>query len=94
MDKEIQMQGTIMPVLDIIKHHFEGSSVLEKLNVLSFGKMNVDGPWCYDHGLDQILGPHRNVQVVMARGLIKNWKEPMYYEFDNAVSGTILMDII
>jgi len=40
----------------------------EKIVILSFDETYVSHKMCYDKGNEQILGPHKCVQVVMARG--------------------------
>uniref|UniRef100_T1IM24 Transposable element P transposase-like RNase H domain-containing protein n=1 Tax=Strigamia maritima TaxID=126957 RepID=T1IM24_STRMM len=67
--------GILHDVLAVMNKRAEGFSELDKLCVLSFDEMNVDSRISYDQGLDQVLGPFSNVQVVMARGLVKNWKQ-------------------
>lgn len=40
----------------------------DKITVLSFDETYVSQKICYDKGEEQILGPHKCVQTVMARG--------------------------
>ncbi|KAJ8879883.1 hypothetical protein PR048_020503 [Dryococelus australis] len=58
------------------------SKIIERLTILSFDEMNMDSRLCYDQSEDKILGPNRNVQVIMARGLASKWKQPIFHDFD------------
>lgn len=40
----------------------------EKITILSFDETYVSHKICYDKQNEQIIGPHRSVQTVMARG--------------------------
>ncbi|KFM68033.1 Transposable element P transposase, partial [Stegodyphus mimosarum] len=66
----------------------------ERMCVLSFVEMSVDSRICYDQAEDKIVGPHRNVQVVMVRGLLASWKQLIYFDCDTQMTAKILKDII
>ncbi|KFM72767.1 Transposable element P transposase, partial [Stegodyphus mimosarum] len=66
----------------------------EHVCVLSLNEMNVGSRICYDQAEDKIVGPHRNVQVVMVRGLHASWKQPIYFDFDTQMKAEVLKDII
>uniref|UniRef100_A0A2S2P2E1 THAP9-like helix-turn-helix domain-containing protein n=1 Tax=Schizaphis graminum TaxID=13262 RepID=A0A2S2P2E1_SCHGA len=36
----------------------------------------------YEPQEQRILGPHNNVQVMCARGLFSQWKQPIFFDFD------------
>lgn len=40
------------------------------------------------------VGPHKTCQMVMVRGLLQNWKQPIYYKFDQPMTCPILNEII
>lgn len=40
----------------------------ERITVLSFDETYVSHKICYDKQTQQIIGPHKSVQTVMARG--------------------------
>lgn len=48
----------------------------------------------FDQKKEQVIGPHKSVQVVMARGLISKWKQPIFYKYDTPLTSEILFDII
>uniref|UniRef100_A0A182PX92 Transposable element P transposase-like RNase H domain-containing protein n=1 Tax=Anopheles epiroticus TaxID=199890 RepID=A0A182PX92_9DIPT len=62
--------------------------------ILSFDAMEVEKIREYDQALDEVLGPHNYMQVVMARGLFKHLKQPVYIGFDQKMTKQILLDII
>jgi len=48
----------------------------------------------FDKSKEQVIGPHKIVQVVMARGLVFSWKQPVFYKYDTPMTPEILNDII
>lgn len=69
-------------------------SNLEKLVVLSFDEMYITHDICFDKAAQQVLEPHKTVQVVMARGLCKSWKQPIFYSCDSPITKDILNETI
>ena len=61
--------GILEEVLSLLKAKAATFDSMEKLAVLSFDEMHLDGRICYDSSDYLILGPYSNVQVVMIRGL-------------------------
>jgi len=49
---------------------------------------------CYDSEDDVIIGPHKNFQLVMIRGLVANWKQPIYYNLDKIMTKELLFEIV
>uniref|UniRef100_Q7M4J6 P element homolog (Lu-P1 element) n=1 Tax=Lucilia cuprina TaxID=7375 RepID=Q7M4J6_LUCCU len=66
----------------------------EKICVLAFDEMKVAETFEYDCTNDVVRQPAKYVQVVMARGLKKSWKQPVFYDFDCRMSKQILDSII
>jgi len=44
----------------------------DKLTVLSFDEMYLSQQIDFDKSKEQVIGPHKTVQVVMARGLVSS----------------------
>lgn len=86
--------GLLTNVLKIMKSKASSFSATDKVTVLSFDEMSLSKIASIDRKLEQKVGPHKNCQVVMARGLFKSWKQPIYYDFDKAMTHDILLDII
>lgn len=47
----------------------------------------------YHKGLDQVFGPNKEMQVIMVRGLISRFKQPIYVNFDTAMTKQILFEV-
>jgi hypothetical protein len=73
-------------ILMLVEHKGKSLSTLEKLTVLSFDEMFIRNEICFDKNRQQVLGPHRTVQVIIVRGLCSNWKQPVFYDFDKPVT--------
>ncbi|CAI6348402.1 unnamed protein product [Macrosiphum euphorbiae] len=87
-------QGILHQVLSLLKAKRESMSRNDKITVISFDETYISRKICYDKGKDQIIGPYKCVQVVMARGLLSNWKQPLFYDFDTPMTTEILFKII
>lgn len=47
----------------------------------------------YHKGLDIVLGPHKEMQVMMMRGLARQFKQPIFVDFDNAMTMSNLLEV-
>ncbi|CAI6375105.1 unnamed protein product [Macrosiphum euphorbiae] len=56
--------------------------------------MKILSAYEYDKKNDQVIGPHSQMQVIMVRGIFKNWKQPIYVNFDQQVTPEILNEAI
>jgi hypothetical protein len=86
--------GLQTSVLAIMKNRGDQLTCVEKLTVISFDEMKIKAELCIDRKLEQVLGPHDSVQVVMARGLIGKWKQPIFYGFDKPMTKSLLFSVI
>jgi hypothetical protein len=59
----------------------ESFSEFEKIVVIQVDEFKVKSVQEYDTSKDEVLGPHNQMQVVMARGLFAQWKQPIVYSF-------------
>lgn len=66
----------------------------EKMTVLMFDEVKVSSTMEYDVLKDEVISPHNQLQVVMARGIASQWKQPVYVGFDQKMTKEILYDII
>jgi hypothetical protein len=69
-------------------------SEFEKTVVIQFDEVKVKSVQEYDTSKDEVLGPHNQMQVVMARGLFAQWKQPLYIAFDQKITKEILLTIV
>lgn len=66
----------------------------QRLCILSFDEISVKSVYEYDKLNDVVINPHKSVQVVMARGLIHKWKQPIFYKYDCPMTVSILKEIV
>ncbi|OXU21701.1 hypothetical protein TSAR_012429 [Trichomalopsis sarcophagae] len=86
--------GILKNVLKIMEVAANSYHPIEKLVVLSFDEIYLSHVAAIDRKLEQKIGPHERCQVVMARGLFKSWKQPVYYDYDQSMTSEILLNII
>ena len=86
--------GVLKDVSLLMKKKAKILNETSRLTVLSFDEMYIDKQYCFHKEKEQVFGPHRAVQVVMARGLCSPWKQPIYYNFDTPMTRTLLLHII
>ena len=82
--------GLLKNVALLMEKQAKNLTVLERLTVLSFDEMFVNKQICFLKTKEQVFGPHKAVQVIMARGLCSNWKQPIFYNFDTPVTKELL----
>ena len=61
---------------------------------LSFDEMHILKEYQYDQRNDQIIGPCQKMQVVVARGIISNWKQQIFFDFDKPMTAVLLKSIV
>jgi len=66
----------------------------DKITALSFDEVYIAHDICFDKAIEKVIGPHKTVQVIMARGLIAKWKQPIFYAYDTPMTKLILEEII
>lgn len=86
--------GILNTVLSFMNIAGQEMTNFEKCTILSFDEMKVNSVYEYDKGRDEVIGPHNQMQMVMARGLFANWKQPIYVQFDQKMTPDILINII
>ncbi len=62
--------------------------------MLGFDEMTLHRDLQYDQAEDRVYGPHGNVQVAMVRGIFKNFIQPVFYDFDKAMTKEKLFAIM
>ncbi|GBN71780.1 Transposable element P transposase [Araneus ventricosus] len=86
--------GVLENVLKLMSKNSVNMSPLEKTCILSFDEIRIDNNISNHNGLDQALGPHSKVQVVLAQGILSPWKQPIFYDFDKTMDTELLSEII
>ena len=87
--------GVLTSVTKLLKQYIENDkSPLTKISILSFDEMEISRCYEYDQETDQVIGPHKKIQVAMIRGLFKAWKQPLFYSYDTPMKKNLLFWII
>lgn len=86
--------GVLKDVIKLMRIAAGAMPNRDRVTVLSFDEMSVEETVEYDSKYDRVVGPHKNLQVMMARGLFSNWKQPVYAAFDTKVTVAELNNVI
>ncbi len=62
--------------------------------IMSFDEVSLHKDIQFDQGEEKVYGPNGNAQVAMVRGLLKNFVQPVFYDFDQAMTKPILFDLL
>lgn len=84
--------GILHNVINIMSSIGHNLSTTEKLTVLTFDELYICNKLALERREQKVYGPNKTCQFVMARGLFKNWRQPIYYDF--AMSRDVLLSII
>lgn len=84
--------GILKPVIEFISRTDLTST--EKICIMSFDEMKIRSVYSYDTVSDQVLLPHAYAQVVLIRGLVGHWKQPIFFDYDGKMSKDKLYSII
>lgn len=85
--------GILNSVLSLLGSKSEALREIERLSILSFDETSLSYEWTYDKGKDILYNPKKKVQCVMLRGLCGNWKQLIYYNFDQDTTKDILFKL-
>lgn len=86
-------EGIIKAAIDFMQH-IDNLEEEDKICVLAFDEMKVMETYEYEAVDDFVREPKNLVQVVMARGLRKSWKLPIFFDYDCEMTKEILFEII
>ena len=87
--------GMIDPIIKYLKMKSSKSWPLaKKLTHIIFDEMKISDLGDIDRILDKIIGPADQAQIVMARGLVYDWKWPVFVHYDFKIDMAELMQII
>lgn len=86
--------GILNSVCSLLKGTVSSLSTTDKLCILSFDEMYVSNRIDIEKKYEEKIGPHKSCQTVMVRGLVKNWKQPIYFKFDQSMTVDIIKSII
>ena len=86
-------EGVIEGAQIVLEAAVKSMSEMERLCVISFDEVSIDGRWCYDQMSDRVLSASK-LQLLMVRGLTASWKQPYYYDLDSPMNIATLNDVI
>ena len=81
--------SSVVGLLKEFLHELPGKDLLA---VISCDEMSLKKQLVFDKGLDSAVGSHKQVQVFMIPGLVKSWKQIVYYDFNQAMNKHILFE--
>lgn len=84
--------GLLNVVINILKN--SDLSSFDKVCVLLADEMKVKEQYEYDEKNDTLLHPSKFAQVIEIRGLFRNWKQPVFYQFDCKLTKNLIFKII
>ena len=88
-------KGVINGSLDILRRHLQNETRPgRKVAVLCFDEISVSSDITYDQRMDQILPSASKMQVCFARGLVRNFRIPIFADFDTPVTKELLTELI
>jgi len=87
-------EGFLSDVLAVMREKGKGLTSFEKTSVITFDEMSLSPEVCFDSKIEKLVGPCKKVQVIMVRGLFSNWKQPIYYKFDQPMTKDILIEAV
>lgn len=86
--------GILTDVFKVMIDKGKDLSTVEKLTVITFDEIYISNKLDLERREQKIYGSHKTCQFVMARGLFKNWKQPIYYNYDESMSREILFALL
>ena len=86
-------EGIIEGAKAVLAAAVPGMTSLERLCVICFDEMALDGKWCFDRMSDRVLSASR-LQLLMVRGLCAAWKQPYYYHLDAPMTIETLNEVV
>jgi hypothetical protein len=93
--KDFQIQpGFLESVAKLVRVKVASMTELEKVATASFDEVHLKSGLAYDRKYDQVVGPHREANVLMLRGIFAKWKLPIWYDYDCKLTKEMLLEII
>lgn len=77
------LQSTMLKILECDGQIYQD---YEKLTILQVSYIKTTEVFEYDEHLDLIVGPHKYLALLVARGLYKNWSQLVYFNVDTRVT--------
>ena len=91
---KIKIEGVIDSILSLMNGKANNLSEIEKICVICFDEVYTSQHIEIDRKEEKRIGPHKSIQVGMARGLFSKWKLPIYFAFDKPLSKATITNVI
>lgn len=85
------IQRTMLKMLECDGENYEEH---EKITIIQISYIKTAEVFEYDENLDLIIGPHKYLALVVARGLYRNWHQLVYFNVDTRISKQQLNSVI
>ncbi len=66
----------------------------EKIVGICFDEVHLKKTIEYDNATDAVIGPHSSANILMVKGLVKNFRMPVWFKFGYGLTPEVLLDII
>ena len=86
--------GEIASGFTILRRHLANKQSWQKVAVVMYDEIAIASDISFDEREEQFIKGASKMQVVMLRGLLKNFKIPLYIGFDEAMTPEILKSVI
>lgn len=87
-------RGLLTSMMQILEFDGETMSEVERVTILQISELKMESIYEYDDNLDNIIGPHSSMTVVVAKGLYSDWSQAVYLNFDVSTMKSTLNMII
>lgn len=87
-------KGLLTSMMQILEFDGETMGEVERVTILQISELKMESIYEYDDNLDNIVGPHTSMTVVVARGLYSDWSQAVYLNFDVSAMKPVLNMII
>jgi len=86
--------GILTTSIKLMEYQAKSMSKLEKCAAFCFDEVMVYQKYVKDTSRDIVIEPKRNMQVIFLRGIYKNWKEPIFFDFDRSMTVPLVEDLL
>jgi len=85
--------GILTPIFQILTEVGK-STPMYRTAILGFDEVEISDSFCYDVDEDKVYGGKSKMLSVCLRGLFSGWKQVVYYDFDENIEKSKILNII
>ena len=87
--------GVQKPILQLMEEQLKANPIPGCcVASIAFDEMDIAKGYQYDAKQDQVIGPFKKLQLAVLRGITSNWKQQVFYGFDQPMTAELLLSII